>query len=180
MQLKLCTIVHVNATEALLESWDRQCRIIDNLVGLITPDLLNAKPDPNGWTIGFHLAHLHSTRRYWHMNAAGLEAPVGPSLYTVTGSGESESDYIPSSDLAEIRSRLADSAALVRNWTEEQINADAQKVGNYDHPVFYLQHMLWHEGWHAGLIVLALRLAGHEPPEEQECALIWDQWRLPD
>lgn len=162
-------------TEALLESWSRQCKMLANLIGLLTPELLDAKPSEDGWTIGFHLAHLHSTRRYWHMKAAQLEAPVGPSLYTVTGD-----DWIPSRDLDEIRARLSESEALVRSWVSEQIAAGTQQVGHYDHPVLYLQHMVWHEGWHYGLMMLALRLAGHEPTEEWECANVWDLWRLPD
>lgn len=163
-------------TEALLESWVRQCRIIDNLASAVTPELLDAKPDPDGWTLGFHLCHLHSVRRYWHMNAAGLEAPVGPSLFTVV----SDEEWVPSSDPAAIRARLAESAELVRSWVADRLADGSQSVGNYDHPVLYLQHMVWHEGWHAGLIVLGLRLAGHEPTEEWECANIWDLWRLPD
>lgn len=170
----------MNATEALLEAWNRQARIIDNLASLMTPELLVAKPSEDGWTLAFHFAHMHSTRRGWHLNAAGLEEPVGASLYTVTGSGETWDDYAPSDDISEIRSKLAESAKLVHDWTAEQIEAGTQQAGNYDHPVLYLQHMLWHEGWHAGLIILAMRLAGHEVPEPQECELIWDQWRLPD
>ncbi|MBS1724746.1 MAG: DinB family protein [Armatimonadetes bacterium] len=162
-------------TEALLESWDRQCKALSNLSTLLTPDLLEAKPSDDGWTVAFHLAHIHSTRRYWHMKAAGLEAPVGPSLFTVNGD-----DWIPSLDLAEIRERLSESQALVRNWVSEQIDSGAQQVGHYDHPVFYLQHMVWHEGWHFALLMLALRLAGHEPTEEWECENVWDLWRLPD
>lgn len=165
----------MDVTSALLESWTRQCQILTNLTTLLTPELLEAKPSDDGWTIGFHLCHLHSTRRYWHMKAAGLEAPVGPTLFTVT-----EDDWIPSNDLAEIISRLKESEDLVRSYVSEQIAAGAPAIGHYDHPVLYLQHMVWHEGWHAGLIILALRLAGHEPSEETECALIWDVWRLPD
>lgn len=162
--------------QALLDSWDRQCRIIDNLAAAMTPELLEAKPDPDGWTVAHHLAHLHTTRRYWHMMAAGLEQPLGPSLFTVV----SEEEWVPSSDLDEIRSRLRESGALVRGWVAEQIEAGTQQAGNYDHPVLYLQHMMWHEGWHAGLLVLAMRLAGHEPSEEWECAHVWDLWRQPD
>lgn len=168
----------MTAIEALLESWIRQCRIIDNLVGLMTPELLDARPDPNGWTLGFHLAHLHGTRRYWHMMASGLDKPVGPSLYTFRS--DDDENPIPSGDLSEIRTRLGESAELVRSWVADRIADGTQECGNYDHPVLYLQHMVWHEGWHAGLIVLALRLAGYEPNEETECALIWDQWRRPD
>lgn len=165
----------MTVTEALLDSWDRQCRMLDNLLGILTPDLLEAKPSDDGWTVAFHLAHIHGTRRYWQMHATGSESAVGPSLYTVQGD-----DYIPSHDLEAIRARLSESGALVRSWVAEQIELGSQQVGNYDHPVMYLQHMIWHEGWHYGLLMLALRLAGHEPSEEWECAHIWDLWRLPD
>jgi uncharacterized damage-inducible protein DinB len=162
--------------EALLDSWTRQSKILSNLTGILTPELLNAKPSEDGWTVAFHLAHLHGTRRYWHMNAAGLEQAVGPSLYTFK-EGE---DPVPSLDLDEIRARLRESEALVRAWVAEKIESGEQQVGNYDHPVLYLQHMVWHEGWHVALIMLALRLAGHEPTEEWECENIWDLWRRPD
>jgi hypothetical protein len=110
------------------------------------------------------------------MKATGLEAPVGPSLYTF----KDEEDPVPSKDLGEIRARLAESEELVRTWVSEGLETGVQKVGHYDHPVLYLQHMVWHEGWHFALIMLALRLAGHEPSEEWECENVWDLWRLPD
>lgn len=47
----------------------------------------------------------------------------------------------------------------------------------YDNPVLLLQHMIWHDGWHVGLIFLALRLNGQEPPEEWEEPNVWGQWR---
>lgn len=110
--------------------------MLDNLLGIVTLELLNAKPSDDGWTVAFHLAHS--------------------------------------------RIRLAESGALVRSWVAEQLQLGSQQVDNYDYPVMYLQHMIWHEGWHYGLLMLALRLAGHEPSEEWECANVWDRWRLPD
>jgi hypothetical protein len=38
--------------------------------------------------------------------------------------------------------------------------------------------MIWHEGWHVGLIFLALRLAGEEPKQEWEEANVWGEWRI--
>ncbi|HVL39949.1 MAG TPA: DinB family protein [Fimbriimonadaceae bacterium] len=163
--------------EALFSSWDRQCRVIDNLLGRFRPEDLHLKPDEDGWTIAFHLAHVHGVRRFWHMNAAGLEEPVGASLYAATG--DDWADWVPTYDLQTIRARLAESGALVRDWAREALAAGVTKAGNYDHPVLYLQHMIWHEGWHVGLIMLALRRGGQEPPEEWEDAHVWDLWRLP-
>ncbi len=165
----------MTANEALLESWSRQCKMLENLIGIVTPDLLLAKPSEDGWTIAFHLAHLHSTRRYWHMKATNREEPVGPSLYTVTGD-----DWVPSMDLDEIKLRLKESETLVREWVATALDSGVTKAGNYDHPVLYLEHMIWHEGWHFALITLAIRLAGHEPSEEWEENHVWDLWRLPD
>lgn len=169
-------LVYMTPVEALLDSWTRQCKMLDNLFGVLTPELLNAKPSEDGWTVAFHLAHLHGTRRFWHRNAAGLEQAVGPSLYDLTD----PENPVPSHDLALIRARLAESGALVHTWVAEQIEAGSQEVGNYDHPVLYLQHMVWHEGWHYSLLMLALRLAGAEPTEDWECENIWDLWREPD
>jgi hypothetical protein len=37
--------------------------------------------------------------------------------------------------------------------------------------------MVWHDGWHVGLIFLALRLNGQEPREEWEEPNVWGLWR---
>jgi uncharacterized damage-inducible protein DinB len=160
--------------EALLDSWTRSCRALDNLVGILTPETLQLKPSPDGWTIAFHLCHLHTTRRFWHSKAEGLDALVGTPLFTVT-----DDEWIPSNDLEEIRTRLKESELLVRSWVAKALEDGVQQAGHYDHPVLYLQHMVWHEGWHFALIMLALRLGGHEPTEEWEDANVWDMWRAP-
>lgn len=161
--------------DALLESWRRQCQIVQNITLLVTPQTLSAAAAPGESSVAGHLAHIHSVRRYWHMKAAHLEEPVGPSLFTVSGD-----DWVPSHDIAEIQTRLYESERLVGDWVKAQLEAGAPPIGHYDHPVLYLQHIVWHEGWHCGAILLALRLNGVEPSEEWECEKIWDLWRLPD
>lgn len=161
--------------EAVLESWTRQCKALDNLIGLLTSELLTIKPSEDGWTVAFHLAHIHGTRRYWHSKATGRDKPEGASLYTVSGD-----EYVPSMDLAEIRTRLAESESLVLSWVRSALESNEPAAAHYDHPVLYLQHMIWHEGWHFALLMLALRLAGHEPSEEWESEHVWDLWRQPD
>lgn len=169
----------MTAQEALLDSWTRQCRALESLLTLMTQELLAAKPSPDGWDIAYHLAHLHGTRRYWHMNANGLDSPVGETLYLNTDRDWSE--WTGSTDLAAIRARLKESENLVNSFVAGAVDSGTtERAGNYDHPVLYLQHMLWHEGWHFALIMLAMRLAGHEPAEEWENANIWDVWRQPD
>lgn len=84
----------------------------------------------------------------------------------------------PIDDLGAIKSELDRSAKAVRDAVAEGIEAGGAPAGGYDHPVIFLQHMVWHEGWHVGLLMLGLRVAGQEPPEEWEEPNVWGQWRV--
>ena len=157
--------------QTLIESWRRQCRCIDNIASLMDADLLQAKPSEDGWTLAFHLCHIHETRAYWLKQTTGQANPDLVDLYHQEGD-----EWIPSNDLEHIRKQLAASEGAISDWLAAHLS-DEGAAGPYDHPVFFLQHMMWHEGWHAGLIMLGLRLAGHEPPEEWEDPNLWGQWR---
>ena len=143
-----------------LESWDRQVRIIDNIVSLITPELMDAKSRDGEWTIGEQLCHIHGVRRGWLNEVAPESLAESRSLYTLVGE-----EYIPNQDLDLIREQLPLSAATIREVVEKGLQ-DPKPVGPYSHPFFFLQHMVWHEGWHAGSIIHALRANGHEPTDE--------------
>jgi uncharacterized damage-inducible protein DinB len=47
---------------------------------------------------------------------------------------------------------------------------------HYDHPILFLQHMIWHEGYHHGQIKLALKLAGRTMSNEEAGPLTWRVW----
>jgi hypothetical protein len=68
----------------------------------------------------------------------------------------------------------------VRDALEELLRSGAQAAGPYSHPIHLFNHLMWHEGWHAGLILLGLRRAGMEPSEEWEEKHIWEVWRGPE
>ena len=44
---------------------------------------------------------------------------------------------------------------------------------HYDRPVLFLQHMVWHEGYHHGQIKLALKIAGCPLTDEVACPVTW-------
>jgi len=162
--------------QAILESWDRQTRIFMNLAGLVDETNRSAKPAPEGWSIDEHLAHVHSCRRGW------LAAISPESIKSFGRSYEQidEETWVPIKDLDEIKRQLNLSGAAIRTYMEEAIEAGTTRVAPYDHPIFFLQHMLWHDGYHFGLIVLALRNAGIEPTEEWEERNVWGIWRDPE
>ncbi|HVT14094.1 MAG TPA: DinB family protein [Fimbriimonadaceae bacterium] len=149
---------------AVLESWDRNCRIMTAVAGRIDESNRRAKPSEDGWPIDVHLAHIHKVRQF-HLRQ--LDPEGASALPDVSSEG----------DLGAIKTALEQSASAVQRVMRNSLESGQGAVVGYDHPVFFLQHVLWHEGWHAGLIFLALRLAGQEVPEEWEEARVWGRWR---
>jgi len=156
--------------EALLDSWDRQCRIVDKVAARVDESNRHAKPSEDGWPLDYQLAHMHKVRHFFLSNVAPERAQ---------GIGDSFVDgwETPIEDLAKIKVLLKESGPAVREAVREALKKGVEKAGWYDNPILFLQHMVWHEGWHVGLIFLGLRLAGQEPPQDWEEANVWDEWR---
>jgi uncharacterized damage-inducible protein DinB len=156
----------------LLASWERQTRILTNLFGLIGEEERGLKASVDGWPVVEHLAHIHEVRYGWLSKASKPHAAELGEVFEQHGE-----EWKPIADLDEIKRQLALSAAAVGNAVRELIAAGAGRVGPYSHPVHFLQHMIWHEGYHFAILTLALRLAGKEPGGEWEEENVWGVWR---
>jgi len=156
--------------EPLLDSWDRQCRIVNAVASRVNESNRNAKPSEDGWPLYHQLAHIHLVRRYWL-------SQVDPERAAALGETFVDGWTTPIDDLNAIKGHLEASAKAVREGVRERLEKGVGPVGGYDHPILFLQHMIWHEGWHVGLLFLGLRLAGEEPPEEWEEKHVWGEWR---
>jgi uncharacterized damage-inducible protein DinB len=165
----------MNANEALIESWKRQCRCTQNVAGLLDAQTLELKASEDGWTVAYHLCHIHETRSYWLYKATGEKNDELIDLYHQVGE-----EWFPSSDLDLIREQLNKSESAITGWMEQALASSKEDAGPYDHPVLFLQHMVWHEGYHFALLTLALRLAGKGPSEDWEEKNVWDLWRRPE
>lgn len=159
----------------LLESWDRQATIIRNLSSLITEETRNFLPSPDGMPLFKQLAHIHQVRKGWLEAAAPEIAEELEDVYY-----PKDGNWYPIEDLDKLKEQLSLSDVAVRKAFEDAVQRGAGEMGPYTHPVHFLQHMVWHEGWHAGLIMLGLRLNGQEPQETWEEANIWGLWRTED
>lgn len=157
--------------EAILESWDRQSTIINNLAAKVQPEQFDLVVAEGEWPIVEHLTHIHGTRRFWlrDMNPDYL---IGHERLVK----EVEGEWIPVRDIDFIREQLDLSAKKIYEVMNDLLDTP-KKTGSYDQPLFFLQHMIWHEGWHAGAILAALRVNGQELPEEWEEPNIWGLWR---
>ena len=148
--------------EALLEAWDRQCRIVTTLAHRVDETNKHAKAAHNGRRLDEQLAHIHEARKF---HLAELDQTAADSLPE------------PPEDLAEIKQALQASGRAVKDALSQALQEDRQQSGGFDHPVFFLEHLICHEGWHIGAIVQALTEAGQEPPEPWQEAKIWGVWR---
>ncbi|MBS1708629.1 MAG: hypothetical protein JSS65_07905 [Armatimonadetes bacterium] len=159
--------------EAVVESWDRQARIIDSLAELVTDKNRKVTPGEERLELDMQLCHIHGCRKGWLKQSSPQHLQgLGMAMVQV-----SEDDWQPNPDLNIIREQVKLSAKAVRDAFTDAVAAGKETLEPYDHPVLFLQHMLWHEGWHAGQIILALRNAGEEPTEEWEEKHIWELWR---
>lgn len=153
---------------AILESWDRQVRILTNMFGQIGEEERGLKISDEGWPLDEHLCHIHECRYGWLNKVSPSHAAQLGDVLEQRGD-----QWVPISDLHEIKRQLALSGAVVGAAVRELIEAGAGQVGPYSHPVHFLQHMFWHEGYHFAVLNTALRLAGKHPGEDWEEANVW-------
>lgn len=158
-----------------LLSWERHCHILNNVASQVGEGESRLKAATDRAPIYEQLCHIHEVRCWWLSKVSPPHAASLGEVYTQQGN-----TWIPITDLDEIRRQLSLSANTVREAVQELIEAGAEQVGPYSHPVHFLQHMLWHEAGHYSTIMLALHIGGKEPSEEWEEANVWSVWRGPE
>ena len=151
--------------EALLDSWDRNNTILVNLLRALPEGGLDVKPMDSSPSIAQLFTHIHYVRLVFITEDApefGKDLP--------------ETEWLAERDPARIAQMLNDSAAAVRAAVKGRLEAGRAMNLHYDHPILFLQHMLWHEGYHHGQIKLALKLAGRPITDDQAGPLTWSVW----
>jgi len=151
--------------EALLDSWDRNNTILVNLLRALPEGGLEIKPMDSSPSIAQLFTHIHYVRLVFITEDApefGKDLP--------------ETEWLAEPDPSRIAQMLNDSAAAVRAAVKGRLESGRVMNLHYDHPILFLQHMLWHEGYHHGQIKLALKLAGRPIPDDQAGPLTWGVW----
>ena len=153
--------------DALLDSWERNNRILINLLRLVPPDLLDSWPAPASPSIGELFEHVHYVRLVFVLEDAPECARPLP-----------EDEYAVERDVARFEQMLNESAAAVALAVRGRIAAGRAMETHYDHPILMLQHLIWHEGYHHGQIKLALKLAGRPLSDKEVGRGTWGVWML--
>jgi uncharacterized damage-inducible protein DinB len=154
------------SVEVFLESWDRHNRVLVNLLRALPPGGLLARATESSPSVSQMFTHMHHER----MISVSEEAPeIGARV------PETEWKFEPDGDC--IAQLLDESANAVREAVRRRIEAGRDFDRNFAHPIYLVQFLIFHEGYHHGQIKLALKIAGCPLADVLTGPLTWDVWR---
>lgn len=87
-----------------------------------------------------------------------------------------EGEWRRERDPERIAQWLNESARVVRDAVRSRLESGREMKLHYDHPILFLQHMIWHEGYHHGQIKLALKGTGRPLEDAEVGPLTWGVW----
>ena len=151
--------------EPLLDSWERNSRILINLLRAIPKSGLDARAMQGSPSVGELFGHIHYVRLVFVAEDAPEFASELP--------GE---EWAAEPDTDRMAQLLQNSAKAVRDAVKSRVEARHEMNLHYDHPILLLQHMIWHEGYHQGQIKLVLKLTGQPITDEVAGPITWGIW----
>ncbi len=154
-----------NLLADLLDSWDRNNKILLGLLSVLPEGGLDARATEGGPTVAQLFTHVHYVRLVFVEEDAPEFATKLP-----------EKEWAEERDPKLIAQMLEESARVVRDAVRNRVETGRAMNLHYDHPILFLQHMIWHEGYHHGQIKLALKLAGRAIDDEAAGPVTWSVW----
>ena len=151
--------------DVLLDSWDRNNAILLNLLKLVPPGGLEVRAMEGSPTVAQMFTHIHYVRLVFVAEDAPEFACALP-----------EHEWQAESDPGRIAKMLNESARVVRDAVKRRVEQGQAMNQHFDHPLLFVQHMIWHEGYHHGQIKLALKLAGAPIANQDAGPGTWRIW----
>ena len=151
--------------EALLDSWDRNNTILVNLLRAVPEGGLEARAVEGSKTVAEMFLHIHGSRVFV-LSEDAPEFALEPL----------EKGWRETRDVDRIAQMLNESARGVRAAVKNRVETGKEMLVRYDHPILFLQHMVWHEGYHHGQIKLALKAIGKPLDDEEIGQATWHIW----
>jgi len=155
--------------EALLDSWDRNNTILVNLLRILPEGGLDLRAMESSPRVAELFTHIHYVRLVF------VSEDV-PEFAKELLPKELPEEWVAEHDPDRIAQMLNHSAKAVRDAVRSRIETGREMDLHYDHPILFLQHMIWHEGYHHGQIKLALKLAGHPITNKAAGPVTWRVW----
>jgi uncharacterized damage-inducible protein DinB len=150
--------------DVLLDSWDRNNAILVNLLRLVPEAGFEARAAADSPSVAQMFNHIHYVRLVFISEDAPEFSQDVPG------------EWVDERNPERIAKLLNDSARAVREAVKGRVEAGREMDLHFDHPILFLQHMIWHEGYHHGQIKLALKLAGHPITNKDAGPGTWRVW----
>lgn len=151
--------------DALLDSWERNNTILVNLLRALPEGGLEARAMEGSPSVAELFMHIHYVRLVFISEDAFEFARDLP-----------EAEWRAERDRDRIAAMLNDSARAVREAVKGRVEAGRAMDVHYDHPILFIQHMVWHEGYHHGQIKLALKFTGRPISDDEAGPVTWSVW----
>ena len=149
----------------LFDSWNRNNTILVNLLRIIPDGGLEARATPDSPSVGEMFMHIQYVRLVFVEEDAPEFAVSLP-----------KEEWKAERDRGRMASLLDESAQVVRDAVRSRLETGRPMKLHYDHPLLFMQHMIWHEGYHHGQIKLALKIAGHPISDDAAGPGTWHVW----
>ena len=162
-------VLNQNLLEALLDSWDRNNAILVNLVRVLPQGALQVRAMDGSPSVAEMLTHMHYVRLV-------LVSEDAPELAPNLARELPREEWAAERDPERIAQMLNDSAKFVHDAAKSKLESGRAMNVHYDHPILFLQHLIWHEGYHHGQIKLALKLAGRLVDDAVAGPVTWHVW----
>jgi uncharacterized damage-inducible protein DinB len=164
-EIGMATAIDSHLVEAILDSWDRNNRILVNLLHALPPGGHDARVMATSPSVTEMFAHMIYVRLIFvSEDAPEWAGQLHPS------------NWIRETDPERLAAGLESSARTVRDAVAARLRSGKPLQQHYDHPLLFLQHMIWHEGYHHGQIKLALKVAGQPFDDKQIGPITWSVW----
>jgi uncharacterized damage-inducible protein DinB len=151
--------------DAVLDSWDRNNTILLNLLRALPEGGLEARAAADSPSVAEMFTHIHYVRMVFLSEDAPEFAKEMPYP-----------EWMNERDAHRVAQMLSESAKSVRDAVRGRVESGRDMDLHYDHPILFLQHMIWHEGYHHGQIKLALKLTGRPMADEEAGPVTWGVW----
>ncbi len=165
----------LNPLDAILETWNRNTTVVLNILNALPEGGIDASDTNGQWIVAHHLADMQSANIYWLEKSAPEFAEGLKVLYT-----EDETlpaGFDPERNLETIKTGFQSAADAVARAVRHHVETQTSFGEVYEHPIFFMQHMLWHQAYHLGQIIWALKQSGMRFTDDQTFEMIWKELR---
>jgi uncharacterized damage-inducible protein DinB len=164
-------VVVMTVTDAILETWRRNTEVLTNILQALPEGGIDAMDTGGKWTVAHHLADMQGATLEW-LKASAPSFVVGlEELYFDDPS--SSAGWGAERDVPKIIAAFQASSVAVENAVRHHLETNEAFGEVYAHPIFFLQHMIWHQAYHMGQIVWALKQSEMRFSDEQTFEMIW-------